>query len=267
MSELRGRTAVVTGAGRGLGRAYALRLAELGARVAVIDRDLKSYVEWADDRESMTAKSTVDEIVATGGDALGFELDVADAAALDDMAREVDAAWGGIDIAVTNAGGGGGDAESTRASALAPEEFDAVVRHNLHGTMYTVRAVVPAMKRRGRGRIVTVSSIAGAAANPGGSFAHYGSAKAGIAMYTRYLAQELAPHGITCNAVAPGLIATGRVMATVAPSVDVNARIPMGRPGTVDEVTALVEFLVSDRGSYVTGAVIPVDGGMSRGAV
>jgi 3-oxoacyl-[acyl-carrier protein] reductase len=260
MSVLTGQVAVVTGSGRGLGRAFELRLASLGAKVAVVDKSLVSYQEFESERQAMTAGSTVEEIKNAGGDAVGFELDVSDLASLQRMAASVHDAWGRIDILVANAGGSSGTPATTRASALDPDNLDAVLKRNLYGTMYTVKAVAPFMKQQNKGKIVTVGSVAGMVASRGGSLAHYGAAKAGIGMYTKYLAQDLAEYGINCNCIAPGRIATGRIVANTAGQVDATT-IPLGRPGTVDDVASLVEFLTTSRSDYITGAIIPVDGG------
>jgi 3-oxoacyl-[acyl-carrier protein] reductase len=264
MTGLDGQVAIVTGSGRGLGRAYALRLAALGVKVAVVDQSLVSYQEFEAERKAMTAGSTVEEIENAGGVAAGYELDVTDPAALEKMAASVAGAWGRVDILVTNAGGAADTSGSSKASELDPADLDLVMKRNFYGTVYSVRAVAPIMKRQRGGRIITVGSIAGLAPDPAGALAHYGAAKAAVAMYTKYLAQELAEYGITCNCVAPGIIATGRIAATVANHVDV-ASIPLRRVGAVDDVAALVEFLAADGASYITGAVIPVDGGRSRG--
>jgi 3-oxoacyl-[acyl-carrier protein] reductase len=262
MSALAGQVAIVTGAGRGLGRGYALRLGSLGAKVAVVDRSLVSYQEFEAEQQAMTAESTVEEIKNAGGEAAGYELDVADLASQEKMAASVIDAWGRIDILVANAGGSQGT--PAKASELDPGDLDVVVKRNFYGTVYSVKAVAPVMKRQRSGKIITVGSTAGLAASPDGSLAHYGAAKAAIAMYTRYLAQELGEYGINCNCIAPGLIATGRIVASIAGRVDVTA-IPLRRAGTVDDVAALVEFLATSQSDYLTGAVIPVDGGRTRG--
>jgi len=125
------------------------------------------------------------------------------------------------------------------------------------------------MKRRRSGKIITVSSIAGLSASPDGGYAHYGAAKAAIAHYTRYLAQELGPYGITANCIAPGVIATGRIMQTVIPGSinsnrDRSEQVALRRLGTVEDCAKVVEFLATDLSDYVTGAVIPIDGGLLR---
>src|SRR5204862_2985618 len=145
-----------------------------------------------------------------------------------------------------------------------------VVGMNLYGTVYFVNAVAPHMKEQKSGRIVTVSSTAGLSPSADGGYAHYGAAKAAIAHYTRYLAQELGPFGITANCIAPGVIATGRIMQTVIPGSSQSNRdrselVALRRLGTVEDCAKVVEFLTTDLSDYVTGAVIPIDGGLVRG--
>jgi 3-oxoacyl-[acyl-carrier protein] reductase len=269
MGKLDGKVAIVTGAGRGLGRAYARRLAGLGAKVAVTDLNLKSYEEFEAERRDMTGESTVAEIEASGGSALGIELDVADREAVEAMVAQVMVAWGRVDILVANAGGGRGRPLDTKASTLDPALLDLVVRMNLYGTVHCCNAVAPVMKQQFCGKIVTVSSVAGISPSTDGGYAHYGAAKAAIAHYTRYLAQDLGPYGVNVNCIAPGVIATGRIMQTVVPgsanaNTDPAARVALRRLGTVEDCARVVEFLTTDLSDYVTGAVIPVDGGLMR---
>ena len=270
MGKLDGKVAVVTGAARGLGRAYARRLGGLGAKVAVVDLNLKSYEEFAAEKEAMTADSTIAEIAAAGGAAIGIETDVCDPAAVDRMVGRVVAEWGRIDVLVANAGGGRGRPIDTKASTLDPALLQLVVSMNLFGTVYCCNAVAPVMKRQRSGKIVTVSSVAGTGASRDGGYAHYGAAKAAIAHYTRYLAQDLGPYGITANCIAPGTIATGRIMQTVIPgsassNQDRTEQVALRRLGTVEDCAKVVEFLTTDLSDYVTGAVIPIDGGLLRG--
>jgi 3-oxoacyl-[acyl-carrier protein] reductase len=270
MGKLDGKVALVTGAARGLGRAYAKRLAGLGANVAVADLDLHSYAEFEAEARDMTADSTVAEIAAMGVAALGIEVDVADPAAVGAMAARVVREWGRIDVLVANAGGGRGRPVDTKASSLDPALLQLVVGMNLFGTVYTVNAVAPTMKEQRAGKIITVSSIAGTGPSIDGGYAHYGAAKAAIAHYTRYLAQDLGPYGITANCIAPGVIATGRIMATVIPGSvqgnrDRTELVALRRLGTVEDCARVVEFLATDLSDYVTGAVIPIDGGLVRG--
>jgi len=260
MGKLDGKVAIVTGAARGLGRAYAKRLAGLGAKIAIADLDLKSYREFDAEAKDMTAESTVAEIEASGGAALGVEA----------MVARVVEHWGRADVLVANAGGGRGRPVDTKASAIDPALLDLVVSMNLFGTVYSCNAVAPFMKRQRSGKIVTVSSVAGLSSSADGGYAHYGAAKAAIAHYTRYLAQDLGPYGITANCIAPGVIATGRIMQTVLPvssdsNRDRSELVALRRLGTVEDCAKVVEFLATDLSDYVTGAVIPIDGGLRRG--
>ena len=269
MGKLDGKVAVVTGAARGLGRAYARRIAGLGAKVAVTDLNLRSFEEFEAEAASMTADSTVAEIQAGGGSAIGIEVDVCNETAVTAMVQRVVAEWGRVDVLVANAGGGRGRPVDTRASTLDPALMHLVTSMNLFGTVYCCNAVAPIMKQQRSGKIVTVSSVAGLSPSSDGGYAHYGAAKAAIAHYTRYLAQDLGPYGITANCIAPGTITTGRIVATVMPgSADANRdrmeRVALRRLGTVDDCAKVVEFLVTDLSDYVTGVVIPIDGGLLR---
>jgi 3-oxoacyl-[acyl-carrier protein] reductase len=261
--DLSGKTALVTGGARGIGRGYALHLASLGADVAILDADLHSFRDFAGEADDMTADSTMAEVEALGRRSAGFEVDVTDAAAMQAAVDELAQSWGRVDFVVCNAGGGSGTPAESKASEITPELFDLVIQRNLYGTVNTCRAVTPVMKANGFGRIVTVASQAGRRASAGGGYSHYGTAKAGIMMYTRYLAQELGPFGITVNCVAPGFIATGRLMPMFeATGVDkLLDLIPLRRLGTTLDCARVVEFLVSDLGDYITGALIPIDGG------
>ena len=173
-------------------------------------------------------------------------------------------------LLVANAGGGWGrliDQVSTFDPALV---LQLMIGMSLFETVYSCNAVAPIMKQQRSGKIITVSSIAGTAPAADGGYAHYGAAKAAIAHYTRYLAQDLGPFGITVNCIAPGVIATGRIMATVIPGSSQSNRdraelVALRRLGTVEDCARVVEFLATDLSDYVTGAVIPIDGGLVRG--
>jgi 3-oxoacyl-[acyl-carrier protein] reductase len=270
MGKLDGKVAVVTGAARGLGRAYAKRLAALGAKVAVADINLNSYKEFEAEARSMIADGTAAEIEAAGGLAIGIEVDITDHEAVDAMIAQVVREWGRVDVLVANAGGGQGRPAETKASSLDPKLLQLVTASNLFGTVYTVNSAAPVMKQQRSGKIITVSSLAGTALSADGGYAHYASAKAAIAHYTRYLAQDLGPFGITANCIAPGVIATGRILASILPA-DAKRRqdsfelIALRRLGTVEDCANAIEFLATDLSDYVTGAVIPVDGGMRGG--
>ena len=262
--KLSNRTALVTGAARGIGRVYALSLAKLGADVAVLDSNLRSFEEFEQEKAAMHGESTVEEVQALGRRALGIQADVTDSQAVERAVEEIVAQWGRLDILVCNAGGGAGTLAQTSASVVDDELLEAVMQRNLYGTIYTCRAAVEPMKRQGFGRIITISSIAGRRPEPGGVYAHYGAAKAGIAMYTRYLSKEVGPFGITANCVAPGFIRTGR-LAPLHDSMgpDLLKTVSLGRFGTPEDCAGVIEFLATDLGAYVTGAVIPVDGGIA----
>jgi len=267
MKKLDGKVAIVTGAGRGLGRAYAHRLAALGAKVAVCDLDLRSYAEFAGEASLMTGETVVDEIVAHGGDARGFEFDIGDAEAAEAMAEAVAKAWGTIDILVANAGGGRGKPAETTPTLVPKALLHQVTEMNYYGTVYCCSAVAPFMKAQRSGKIVTAASYAGKVASLGGGYAHYGAAKAAIAHYTRYLAQELGPFNINANCIAPGVIETARIVELVgggdaAPRV--SRDIALGRHGTPEDCADVVEFLTTSASDYVTGALIPIDGGWNR---
>ena len=271
MGNLDGKVAIVTGAGRGLGRAYARRLAGLGAKIAVTDLNLRSYEEFEAEAKAMTGDSTVDEINAGGGEAIGIEMNVTDEKAVQAMVQTVMDKWGRIDILVCNAGGGRGRPIDTKASTLETPLLHLVTEMNYYGTVYCVNAVAPVMKAQRSGKIVTVSSVAGLGPSVDGGYAHYGAAKAAILHYTRYLAQDLGPFGINANCIAPGTITTGRIMATVVPgSVNANRdrteQIALRRLGSVDDCAKVVEFLTTDLSDYVSGQCIAIDGGMVRSA-
>ena len=269
MRSLEGKVAIVTGGARGIGRAYAKRLAALGAKVAVLDIDLHSYREYEAEARGMTAPGTVAEIEAVGGVAYGIEVDVTDAGATEAAVEQVFGLWGRIDILVANAGGGSGSPATTKAGSLDPAELAFVTATNLFATVHSVIAVVPFMKEQRSGKIITVSSLAASGPSADGSLAHYAAAKAAIAHYTRYLAQDLGPFGITANCIAPGVTASGRIAATVLEGDVQNSRlihtIALRRIGTVEDCANVLEFLATSLSDYVTGAIIPVDGGMRTG--
>jgi 3-oxoacyl-[acyl-carrier protein] reductase len=180
------------------------------------------------------------------------------------MVAQVRDAWGTVDMLVANAGGGRGRPADTMASTTPPDLFDLVLKMNLYGTYHCCSAVAPLMKAQRSGRIVTVASYAGKVAGIGGGYAHYGSAKAAIAHYTRYLAQELGPYGINANCIAPRVIVTARIVKLIGGSSRGNEAaddIALRRYGTPEDCAKVVEFLVTDLSDYVTGALIPIDGG------
>lgn len=262
---LLGRTALVTGAGRGIGRACALRLARAGADVAILDIDLTSFNEFDEEAALMTSGSTIEEIKALGRRSGGVAVDLTDAAATTAAVRMMTEQLGPIDIGVCVAGGGAGSFAETAGSIVDPAMFSKVIQRNLMATTHTCQALAPSMKAAKYGRLITVSSLFGLRAEPAGGYAHYGAAKAAIIMYSRYLARELGPHQVTVNCLTPGYIRTGR-LAGVFDSEGPNgllSTVPLGRFGNAEDCAAAVEFLASDAAGYISGAVIPIDGGTS----
>ena len=288
--KLAGKVALITGGARGLGRGYALRLAGMGADVAIIDRNLRAAAVYEFEQALLTADTVMAECEALGVRAMGIEADLTDRAATEKAVADIAAAMGRIDIAIANAGGGtvvfaderdpgagandpGAGANDPGAGANdvvdevttgTPADCDQamltrVLDLNVNTCMYTCMAVAPYMKRQGGGKIVTVSSTAGIDAH--GSYHPYGTAKAAIIHYTRALAQELGPFNINVNAIAPGIIRTGRLGDRAAMAAEV---VPLGREGTIEECAGVVEFLVTDLSDYVTGRTIMIDGGLVR---
>lgn len=238
---------MVTGASRGIGRAIALELARAGHRVACCS-------------SSDGVKDTQAEIEAADGTAVAVRADVGDAAAVDAAFGEVEESLGPVEVLVNNAG----VAADGLVARMTDEQWDDVLRTNLTGAFHTVRRATPKMMRGRWGRIVNVSSVSGQAGAPGQ--ANYAAAKAGLLGLTRAVARELGSRGITCNAVAPGPIVTAMTDAMPADWRGVmEATVPLGRLGRPEEVAAVVAFLCSEQAGYVTGALVPVDGGLGMG--
>src|SRR5215475_2835871 len=256
--RLRGQVAVITGAARGLGRAYALRLAKLGADIVVNDINLASA---ADVNEPLSADTVMDEIRHLGRQALGITADVTSEADVQRMFDEIFATFPHVDILVNNAGGGRGSNSVTECSA---EAWDAIINKNLRSTFLCCRAVAPHMRERRRGKIINVSSVVGLRPIMP-VLAPYAAAKAGISQLTRTLALELAPCGVNVNAIAPSYVTTvnwmgglGKIQEELVP------HIPMGRLGQPEDCAKVIEFLATDLSDFVTGQVISVDGGMGH---
>lgn len=243
--SLAGKIAVVTGASRGIGREIALRLAREGADVAVTATTLDS------------ARKTADEIEQIGRRALALAVDVADAAAVEALFASVVAAFGKVDILVNNAG-------ITRDGLLLrmkDADWDAVLDVNLKGAFNCTREAAKLMAKARSGRIVNIGSVVGEMGNAGQ--VNYCASKAGMIGMTKAVARELAKRGITVNAVTPGFIETD-MTAVLSEKVreSLMQQIPLERFGAPEDIANAVHFLVSDMGSYITGHVLSVNGGM-----
>jgi 3-oxoacyl-[acyl-carrier protein] reductase len=242
-----GRTALVTGASRGIGRAVAHALAADGHRVACCS-------------SSGAAKETQRELEAAGHEAIAVLADVRDPDAVNAAFEEVEAGFGPVEILVNNAG----VTADGLVARMTDEQWDQVLATNLTGAFHTIRRATPRLLRGRWGRIVNVSSVSAHAGTPGQ--ANYAAAKAGLVGLTRAVARELASRHVTCNIVAPGPIVTEMTDAMPAEwRAMMEATVPLGRLGTPAEVAALVAFLCSETAGYVTGAIVPVDGGLGMG--
>lgn len=244
---LSGKTALVTGAGRGIGKAIAKKLASLGATVVV---------NYSGSKEK--AEETVAEIVAAGGSAEAMQCDVSDFKACEELAKAVVAKYGKLDILVNNAG-------VTRDGLLmgmSEDDYDKVLDTNLKGAFNMTRHFSRVFLKQRSGRIINISSVSGVMGNAGQ--ANYSASKAGLIGLTKSVARELAGRGVCVNAVAPGFIETDM---TNAMKEDAKKKlienIPLGRIGKPDDIAEAVAFLAGDASSYITGQVLCVDGGMA----
>jgi 3-oxoacyl-[acyl-carrier protein] reductase len=244
MFKLTGKVALVTGASRGIGRAIAARLAERGATVVAAAR-------------GDNATACADALTAAGHRAEAITLDVTDAAAVEAAPGDIVKRLGRLDIVVSNAG-------ITRDQLLMRmkrEDWDTVLATNLTATFLLTQAAMRPMLRQKSGRIIAISSVVGQTGNAGQS--NYAASKAGLIGFAKALAREVASRSITVNVVAPGMIETEMTRAIAEKAqIDWATQIPLGRLGTVDEVSAAVSFLASDEASYITGHVLAVNGGM-----
>jgi len=247
--DLTGRVALVTGAGSGIGEAIARRLAVAGAAVAVVDRD-----------ESL-ANVVCEAIVAAGGQARAWAVDAASATGVGAVIEHVVEDLGPVDILVNNVGG---YRALRRIWEIDDDEWDAVLNLNLKSAFLWTRAIARGMVERRHGRVINLTSGAG---KPGAgntvSAAHYAASKAGVRGLTWHLAQELAPHGVTANAIAPGPADTERFRRIRSPesTAALIAKVPMGRLARPEDVADAVLFLASDEAAYITGITLDVSGG------
>jgi 3-oxoacyl-[acyl-carrier protein] reductase len=243
--DLTDRVAIVTGAGRGIGRAIALKLAGMGATVVVSDILEKEAGEVAQ------------EIKTKGGQSLVCRADVSQAADVARLVEETLAAYGRIDILVNNAG----IARDQLLLRMSEEDWDKVIDVDLKSVFLCTKAVLRHMLKARWGRVISLSSIAGLVGNPGQ--ANYSSAKAGIIGFTRTVAREVGSHGITVNAVAPGFIETDMTKKIGEEQrQEIKKHIPLDRFGTPQDVAEAVAFLASEEAGYITGQVLSINGGM-----
>jgi glucose 1-dehydrogenase len=247
--DLTGRRALVTGANSGLGRAIALNLAAAGARVGV---------HYLSDR--VAAEAVIAEMQQSGGPAVAFGADVSQPGQVERMFAEVDAAFGGLDVLVNNAGLDGRRAMCTDSD---PDHWQTVIAVDLQGPYYCTRQALKRMLPQRRGVILQITSVHEFI--PWAGYSAYTSAKAALSMFTKTVAQEVATEGVRVLAIAPGAIRTpinADVWGHPDSLRDLDQKIAMARPGEPDEIGRVAAFLVSDLASYITGTTLAVDGGM-----
>ena len=247
MSEFEGRTAIVTGGTRGIGRAIVKELAGRGARVAF------SFTKSREQADEIVA-----EIEGASGRVLAFQADVADAGAAEKMVRDVKSEFGSVDYLVNNAG----ITRDKLIMMMSEEDWDAVIRTNLSGVFNVTKPAVSIMVRQRRGAILNIASISGVVGMAGQT--NYSASKAGLIGFTKALAKEVARRNITVNALALGMIETEMTEALAEEyKQKVLEQIPLGRYGTVEEVARIAAFILSDDARYITGQVIQADGGLA----
>jgi 3-oxoacyl-[acyl-carrier protein] reductase len=244
--SLAGRTALVSGGSRGIGRAVCVLFGRLGARVAVNYR-----------ADEGAARETVTAVAAEGSKAVALRADLSSPAEADRLVAEAEAALGPLDVVVANHG----IWKRAPLETMTPEQWDETIRTNLGGAHALARAAARRMIPRGKGSIILIASTAGQRGEP--EYSHYAASKGGLLAFTKSLAAELSPHGIRVNAVAPGWVETDMTReALKAPGAAADLRkIPLGRAGRPEEIAGPVAFLASDLASYVYGEILAVNGG------
>ena len=241
---LKGKTAVVIGGSRGIGKAICLKFAENGADIAFL------YAG-----NTAKAEETVKELEGLGVKAKAYQCNVADADAVAAVVKEIVKDFGGIQILVNNAG----ITKDKLVPMMKAADFDAVIDTNLKGAFYMTKGVYPLFLKQKGGKIINISSVSGLTGNPGQ--ANYSASKAGVIGLTKSVAKELASRGVCCNAIAPGFIATEMTQALENDTL--KDAIPMKRFGEAEEVAKLALFLASEHSDYITGEVIRIDGGLA----
>jgi 3-oxoacyl-[acyl-carrier protein] reductase len=242
-----GQIAIVTGAGRGIGRAIALRFASEGARVACVSRSEENATKTAEEINNMRSDA-----------AKAYAVDVADHTAVQKIGARILEDLGRSDILVNNAG----VTRDVLAMRMSLEDWDAVIDTNLRGAFSFTHALVRSMTKQRSGRIINISSVIGLMGNAGQT--NYGASKAGLIGFTKSLARELASRNITVNAVAPGFVITDMTAGLSDQVKDaIHSKIPLGRTGTPEDIATAVAFLASSEAAYITGQVLCVDGGIA----
>ncbi len=239
-----GQTALITGAGRGIGKTIAVKLAESGLDIAIADM-------------TPVSDDVVREIEEYGTKCLAFQLDVTDFESVDSVVKKIIDETGGIHILVNNAG----ITQDNLFMRMKPEQWSQVIDVNLNGVFHVTKAVIRTMVKQHSGRIINISSVVGFSGNPGQ--VNYSSTKSGLIGFTKSLSREVGTRGITVNAVAPGFINTAMTQAlNESQQQAILSQIPLGRMGEAEDIANAVAFLASEEASYITGTVLHVNGGM-----
>ena len=239
-----GQTALITGAGRGIGKTIAVKLAESGLDIAIADM-------------TPVSDDVLREIEEYGTKCLAFQLDVTDVESVDSVVKKIIDETGGIHILVNNAG----ITKDNLFMRMKPEQWSQVIDVNLNGVFHVTKAVIRTMVKQHSGRIINISSVVGFSGNPGQ--VNYSSTKSGLIGFTKSLSREVGTRGITVNAVAPGFINTAMTQSlNESQQQAILGQIPLGRMGEAEDIANAVAFLASEEASYITGTVLHVNGGM-----